>query len=293
MAVAAPAALRPRSRRAVRWSQVLRRSNGASRAAFAFLALVVAVAIVPGLVARYDPDAMSPDAVLAPPSAAHPFGTDEFGRDIASRVVYGARISLTYAVLATAISIAAGTVVGVTTAYYGGAYDNIVMRAVDVLMAFPGILLALIVVTLLGPGLTHAMVAVGIGQAPGVGRVVRSATLGAKSNLYIEASRAVGGSGAWIMWRHLLPNIRHVVLVLATLGYGAAILVGASLSFLGLGAQPPTPEWGSMLETARGYLQSTWWVGVLPGVVLGATLLCVTVVGDQLRDILDPSLRLD
>jgi peptide/nickel transport system permease protein len=160
-------------------------------------------------------------------------------------------------------------------------------------MAFPGILLALIVVTLLGPGLTHAMVAVGIGQTPGVGRVVRSATLGTKSSDYVDASRAAGGSGAWIMRRHLLPNIRHVILVLATLGYGAAILVGASLSFLGLGAQPPTPEWGSMLETARGYLQTNWWVGVLPGVVLGATLLCVNIVGDQLRDLLDPSLRLD
>lgn len=278
---------------APRWARLLRRANGASRAAFVFLAAIVAVAAVPGPVARYDPVQMSPEAVLASPSAAHPFGTDEFGRDIASRVVYGARISLGYAVLATAISITAGTLIGVTTAYYGGAYDNILMRAVDVLMAFPGILLALIVVTLLGPGLTHAMVAVGIGQTPGAGRVVRAATLGTKSNLYIEASRAAGGSGTWIMWRHLLPNIRHVVLVLATLGYGAAILIGASLSFLGLGAQPPTPEWGSMLETARGYLQSNWWVGVLPGVVLGATLLCVNVVGDQLRDIFDPSLRLD
>ena len=271
----------------------MRRANGASRAAFVFLVLVVVVAIAPALATRYDPVAMSPEATLAPPSAAHPFGTDEFGRDIASRVAYGARISLSYALLATTISVAAGTLIGMTAAYYGGTYDNAVMRAVDVLMAFPGILLALIVVTLLGPGLTHAMIAVGIGQTPGVGRVVRSATLGAKSNLYIEASRAAGGSGGWIMWRHLLPNVRHVVLVLATLGYGAAILVGASLSFLGLGAQPPTPEWGSMLETARGYLQSNWWVGVLPGVVLGATLLCVNVVGDQLRDILDPSLRLD
>ncbi len=293
MAIAAAAARRPRSRDAARWRRFVWRSNGASRAAFVFLGLIVAIAVAPGLAARYDPIEMSPDAVLALPSAAHPFGTDEFGRDIASRVVYGARTSLGYAVLATAISTVAGTVIGVTTAYYSGAFDTLVMRAVDVLMAFPGILLALIVVTLLGPGLTHAMVAVGIGQTPGVGRVVRSATLGAKGNLYIEASRAAGGSGAWIMRRHLLPNIRHIILVLATLGYGTAILAGASLSFLGLGAQPPTPEWGSMLETARGYLQSNWWVGVLPGVVLGVTLLCVNVVGDQLRDILDPSLRLD
>jgi ABC-type dipeptide/oligopeptide/nickel transport system permease subunit len=277
----------------VRWGQFVRRSNGASRAAFVFLGLIAATAVAPGLVARYDPVQMAPEAVLAPLSAEHPFGTDEFGRDIASRVIYGASTSLGYAVLATAFSTVAGTIIGVTTAYHPGAFDTLVMRGIDVLMAFPGILLALIVVTLLGPGLTHAMVAVGVGQTPGVGRVIRSAALGAKNNLYVEASRAAGGSGLWIMRRHLLPNIRHVVLVLATLGYGAAILVGASLSFLGLGAQPPTPEWGSMLETARGYLQSNWWVGVMPGVVLGATLLCVNVVGDQLRDILDPSLRLD
>jgi ABC-type dipeptide/oligopeptide/nickel transport system permease subunit len=167
------------------------------------------------------------------------------------------------------------------------------MRIIDVLMAFPGILLALIVVTLLGPGLTHAMVAVGIGQTPGFGRVARSATLSVQNHLNNAAYNGHGAPGDWFKWRHILPNVRHVILVLATLSYGTAILVGASLSFLGLGAQPPAAEWGSMLETARNYLQSNWWVGVLPGLVLGATLLCVNIVGDHLRDILDPSLRLE
>ena len=257
------------------------------------LAAVVLVAVVPRAAARYDPTEIDPDAVLAAPSARHPFGTDEFGRDILSRVAFGARTSLGYAVLATAISVTLGTLVGVTTGFYGGRFDAVAMRLVDVLMAFPGILLALIVITLLGPGLTNAMVAVGLGQAPGFSRVVRSATLDVKSVQYVEAARALGATASGVIWRHIVPNTRHVIFVLATLGYGTAILIGASLSFLGLGAQPPAAEWGSMLETARGYLQTHWWVGVLPGVVLGATLLCINVVADQLRDILDPSLRVD
>ncbi len=236
---------------------------------------------------------MDPVAVLGAPSTAHPFGTDEFGRDILTRVVFGARTSLGYALLATAISVGLGTSVGVTAGFYGGRFDNALMRGVDILLAFPGILLALIVVTLLGPGLTNAMIAVRIGQAPAFSRVVRGATLGVKNSQYVEAARGVGASAARVIWRHILPNVRHVVFVLGSLGYGAAILIGASLSFLGLGAQPPAPEWGSMLETARGYLQSSWWIGVLPGAVLGATLLSINVVGDLLRDVLDPSLRLE
>lgn len=284
---------RPRPPAGPRWRWLGTRSGTGSGAAFAFLAVVVAVAVFPGIVARDDPLRMDTEAVLASPSLAHVFGTDQFGRDILSRVAFGARTSLSYALLATGISVAIGTSVGVSTAFYAGAVDATVMRLIDVLMAFPGILLALIVVTLLGPGLTNAMIAVGIGQVPAFTRVVRGAALGVIHNLYVEAARSAGAPGLWVMRRHLVPNIRHVVLVLATLGYGTAILIGASLSFLGLGAQPPTPEWGSMLETARGYLQSNWWVGVLPGVVLGATLLSINIVGDQLRDILDPSLRLD
>ncbi|HYM68529.1 MAG TPA: ABC transporter permease [bacterium] len=270
-----------------------RRAAVPSAAAFAFLAFVALVALAPRVAARYDPVEMNPAVVLTGPTAVHPFGTDEFGRDILSRVAYGARTSLGYAVLATAISVSLGTVVGVTSGFYAGTFDAVVMRAIDVLMAFPGILLALIVVTLLGPGLTNAMIAIGVGQTPAFSRVVRGATLSIKGNQYIEAAHSMGASGARVMRRHILPNVQHVVFVLATLGYGTAILIGASLSFLGLGAQPPVPEWGSMLETARGYLQTNWWVGVLPGVVLGATLLSINIVGDQVRDMLDPSLRID
>jgi peptide/nickel transport system permease protein len=266
-------------------------SGAAANAAFVFLALVVVVVGFPKLLARYDPVAMNPDLVLAAPGPGHLFGTDEFGRDILSRVAFGARTSLGYAVLATAISVVMGTAVGISAGFYAGAFDSIIMRAVDILQAFPGILLALVVVTLLGPGLTNAMIAVGVGQVPGFSRVVRSATLGVKHSQYLESARSVGAGSLRLMVRHILPNVRHVIFVLATLGYGTAILIGASLSFLGLGAQPPTPEWGSMLETARGYLQTNWWIGVLPGIVLGSTLLSINVVGDYLRDVLDPSLR--
>jgi peptide/nickel transport system permease protein len=276
--------------------QVRRWFRGASLpsvAAAAFLAAVIIFAVAPKLLTRFDPNAVDAVALLAAPSAAHPFGTDEFGRDILTRVLFGARTSLSYAFLATFVSVALGAGIGVTTGFYGKRFDSVVMRGVDILLAFPGILLALIVVTLLGPGLTNAMIAVGIGQAPGFSRVVRGATLGVKSSQFVEAAQGLGATAGRVMWRHIVPNVGHVIFVLASLGYGTAILIGSSLSFLGLGAQPPTPEWGSMLETARGYLQTNWWVGVLPGVVLGATLLSINIVSDQLRDILDPSLRLD
>ncbi len=256
-----------------------------------FILVVAAVAVCPRLVSAYDPTLIQGSLILAPPGLSHPFGTDEYGRDVLSRVAYGARTSLRFALFATSISIAASAIVGAFAAYYGGRFDRLVMRLVDVLMAFPGILLALIVVALLGPGLGQATIAVGFGQAPTFARVVRSSALGVRHRLYVEAAEAVGVPGYRILWRHLFPNIRHTVLVLATLGFAEAILIGASLSFLGLGAQPPTPEWGAMLGEARGYLASAWWTAALPGSVLAATLLSLNIVGDQVRDLLDPRLR--
>jgi peptide/nickel transport system permease protein len=271
--------------------RIARRFHGVSGPAALFIAVVAAVALYPRLVSTTDPTLIQGNLILASPEAGHPFGTDEYGRDLLSRVAYGARTSLRFALVATTISIVASTAVGSFTAYQGGRVDRIVMRLVDVLMAFPGILLALIVVALLGPGLGQATIAVGVGQAPTYVRVVRGSALTVRHRLYVEAAQALGAPGSRIVWRHLFPNIRHTVLVLATLGFAEAILIGASLSFLGLGAQPPTPEWGAMLGEARGYLASAWWTAALPGGVLAATLLSLNIVGDQIRDILDPRLR--
>ncbi len=271
----------------------LRRLTGpGGMLAFGFLAVVVWVALVPQTLARHDPVDVVPEKILTPPSAEFLFGTDQYGRDILSRVAYGTRVSLGFALIATTISVGLGTVAGTLTGFYGGRLDSIVMRGVDILMAFPGILLALIVIALLGPGLATAMVAVGFGQAPAFTRIVRGATLVVKNHQYIEAARAMGSPDVWIMRAHILPNVRYTVLVLMTLGFGASILIGASLSFLGLGAQPPTPEWGSMLGDARGYVRTHWWVATLPGLVLAATLLCINLVGDQIRDLFDPRLKL-
>lgn len=258
-----------------------------------FLAAVSCVAFFPQILARHDPVEVVPEQILQPPTSRYPFGTDQFGRDILARVAYGARTTLGFAMIATTISVGLSTTFGSLAAFYGGQVDGIMMRLVDVLMAFPGILLALIVIALLGPGLAQAMLAVGFGQAPAFTRIVRGAGLVVRSQQYIEAAHAMGAPDAWIVRRHLLPNIRHTILVLMTLGFGAAILIGSSLSFLGLGAQPPTPEWGSMLGDARGYVRTHWWVPTLPGVVLAATLLCINTVGDQIRDVFDPRLKLE
>jgi peptide/nickel transport system permease protein len=259
---------------------------------FSFLAVVAVMTVFPQLIARHDPIEVVPERILAAPDGSFLFGTDQYGRDIFSRVVYGARTTLGFAMLATGISVGLSTAAGMASGFYGGRLDSVFMRGIDVLMAFPGILLALIVVALLGPGMSTAMVAVGFGQAPAFSRIVRGATLVVKSQQYIEAARAMGARDAWIVRAHVLPNVRYTVLVLMTLGFGASILIGSSLSFLGLGAQPPTPEWGSMLGDARGYVRTHWWVPTLPGLVLAATLLCINLVGDQIRDLLDPRLKL-
>lgn len=285
--IAVPVA--PASRLLRRFRRVLGPWGGVT---FGFLVLVVVLAAFPRIVVRHDPIEVTPEQILAPPGADFLFGTDQYGRDIFSRVVYGGRTSLGFALMATIISVGLSTVAGTVSAYYGGRLETLLMRTVDILMAFPGILLALIVVALLGPGLATAMIAVGFGQAPAFTRIVRSATLVVKNQQYIEAARAMGAPDVWIMRAHVLPNVRYTVIVLMTLGFGASILIGASLSFLGLGAQPPTPEWGSMLGDARGYVRTHWWVPTLPGLVLAATLLCINLVGDQIRDLLDPRLKL-
>jgi peptide/nickel transport system permease protein len=228
---------------------------------------------------------------LAPPSRAHLFGTDQFGRDILARVMFGARVSLTSGLLVVLLAMLTGVPLGLIAGYYGGSTDQVISRGIDILLAFPGFLLALAIVSVLGPSLTNAMLAVAISSIPVFTRVVRGSVLSEKAREYILAARALGCGRGRIIFRHLLPNIMGPILVLATLRIGTAILTTAMLSFLGLGAQPPTPEWGEMLATARPYIRQAWWLTLFPGMAITVTVLAVNLLGDGLRDVLDPKLR--
>jgi peptide/nickel transport system permease protein len=205
-----------------------------------------------------------------------------------SRVLYGARISLLVGFISVSIAVVAGTVMGLTSGYYGRWVDTTIMRFVDIMLAFPGILLALALVSILGPSLRNLMIAVGISSVPAYARLVRGSVLSAKENVYVDAARVVGCTDATIMRRHVLPNVVAPVIVLSTLGIAAAILWAAALSFRGLGSQPPTPEWGRMLAEGRNYLREQWWIATFPGLAIMITVLAMNLLGDGLRDVLDP-----
>ena len=228
---------------------------------------------------------------LRPPAAGHPLGTDSLGRDLLARIVWGARVSLMVGVLAMGLGLIGGSTLGLVSGFYGGGADRAVMGLMDVLLSFPGILLALAVVAALGPGLYQVMVAVGITQIPAFARLVRGSVLTVRKTEYAEAARVVGASDARIMVRHIVPNVVSPVIVLASLDIGTAILSSAGLSFLGLGAQPPLPDWGGMINQGRAFLRTAWWVAVFPGLAIMLTVLGFNLFGDGLRDALDPRLR--
>ncbi len=228
---------------------------------------------------------------LERPSALHPLGTDMLGRDLFGRIVWGARISLMVGVLAVAIGFTVGSLLGLLSGFYATLLDRVVMGAMDILLAFPGILLALAIIAALGPGLYQVMIAVGVHQIPSFARVVRGSVLSVRKYEYVDAVRAIGASDIRIMLRHIVPNVIAPVIVLASLDIGTAILASAGLSFLGLGAQPPLPDWGGMINQGRAFLRSAWWVGVFPGLAIMLTVLGFNLVGDGLRDALDPRLR--
>jgi ABC-type dipeptide/oligopeptide/nickel transport system permease subunit len=263
------------------------------QAAMAALAVVVLLALAGVLapaVAPYDPLLMSTGSSFSPPDAQHLFGTDLFGRDILSRTLYGARISLAVAFAAVAMACLAGVTLGLVAGYYGGLLEFVIMRAMDMLLAFPGVFLALIIVALLGTGINNAVLAVGISAIPTYTRTVRGCVAASKGYLYVDAARLVGCRDREIMVRHILPNVIAPVIVLATLGVAWAILNICSLSFLGLGAQPPTPEWGTMLFEGRGWLRQAWWATTFPGLAIMLTVLAVNQLGDGIRDAIDPRL---
>lgn len=228
---------------------------------------------------------------LKPPSAQFPLGTDHLGRSILTRLAFGARTSLQVGVLAVSIGGIAGIIIGSLAGYYGGWVDRTLMGFIDTLLAFPGILLAIAIVAALGPGLVNVMIAVGIRGMPTFARLVRGQVLAVRHREYVEAAHALGAGDGRIITRHIFPNIVAPVIVLASLDIASAILSIAALSFLGLGAQPPTPDWGGMIDQGRQYLRTAWWVGTFPGMAIMVTVLGFNLLGDGLRDVLDPRMK--
>ena len=286
----------PRAARRVRapWARVVprvRRHKGAV-VGTGIVAALVLIALGQSVLAPQSPTKIDITAALNAPGRTHWMGTDQYGRDVYSRVVHGSSISLVIGFISVGIAAAAGTTVGLVAGYDGGRVDALLMRGMDVMLAFPGILLALAIVSVLGPSLHNLMIAVGISGIPYYARLVRGSVLVAKEQLYVEAARVVGVPIPVILIRHILPNVVAPIIVAATLGMGGAILAAAALSFIGLGSQPPTPEWGRMLSEGRDYLRDAWWISTFPGMAIMLAVLGVNMLGDGLRDVLDPRLRI-
>jgi peptide/nickel transport system permease protein len=258
---------------------------------FLILAILF-IAVFSPLISPFDPNELRPRERLQAPSATYWLGTDQVGRDVLSRLMWGARISIYVGVLAVCIGIGGGSIIGLISGYFGGKVDLVLQRVVDTMMAFPLLIFALVLVTVLGPGITNMMIAIGVAVAPGDARVIRSAVLAIKENTYVEAGRAVGITNTRMIFKYILPNVMAPIIVLASLLVAAAIITEASLSFLGLGVQPPTPSWGNMLSAeGRRYMELAPWLAIAPGFCIMITVLAYNLFGDTLRDILDPRLR--
>lgn len=250
----------------------------------------VILAIGAPVFAPYNPANQDAERLLGP-SLQHLFGTDELGRDTFSRIIYGSRISLAVGVFAVLIAFVVGGLLGVIAGFFGGKLDSLIMRFVDILFAFPGLILAIVIAGLLGASSRNAMIAIGVIYAPAFARVVRGSVLGVLSELYIESARVSGASTTAVIARHVIPNIVAPLIVLVTVYLSSAIIAEASLSFLGLGAQPPTPTWGGMLNAARMYMEINPWMAIAPGLAIMLIVLGLNFLGDGLRDVLDPRLR--
>jgi peptide/nickel transport system permease protein len=268
----------------------LTRNKGAVAGAVIF-ALIVLIAIAAPALAPHDPIKLNARHSLESPNRHYWMGTDQFGRDILSRIIYGSRTSVAMGLVAVSISVTTGAFLGLLAGYYGGILDTLVGRLVDLMLAFPGILLALVIIAILGPNLVSAMIAVGISGMPVFIRVVRASVFSLRKTEYIEAARVIGNHDRRIIFRHMLPNVLAPIIVLSSLGIPAAIIAGAALSFLGLGIKPPTPDWGEMLSNGRAYLSAAWWLSTFPGLAIMIIVMAINLLGDGLRDALDPRLR--
>ncbi|MDQ0508051.1 Glutathione transport system permease protein gsiD [Aedoeadaptatus ivorii] len=255
------------------------------------LALLVIMAIFAPVIATHVPEKQDLANRLALPSAAHFFGTDNFGRDIFSNVVYGARISLFIGLAATTISVVIGTIIGAVAGFFGGQVDNVIMRIVDVFLSIPSLILAIAISAVLGNGIRNLILAVSLSGITGYARIVRASVLSVKEQEYVEAAQIGGAGNLRLIFRHILPNCTGPIIVQATLGVGTAILQAASLSFIGLGVQPPTPEWGGMLSAGRDYIRDFPHLTLFPGLAIALTIFSLNLFGDGLRDTLDPKER--
>lgn len=275
------------------WQEVWRRFSNNKRAVvgLAMLLIMIFCAIFAQWIAPYDPIEQDLRNRFAAPDAAHWFGTDELGRDIFSRIIFGTRISISVGLIAVGISLIGGVILGAAAGYYGGKIDNVIMRCMDVLMAIPSILLNIAIVSALGTGLQNVMIAIGISSVPGYCRILRASILSLKDQEFVEASRAAGASDRFIILQHILPNCLAPLTVQATLRIGSAILSCASMSFIGLGIVPPTAEWGSMLSTGRDYIRSAPHLCTFPGAAIMFAIFSMNLIGDGLRDALDPKLK--
>lgn len=256
-----------------------------------FVSGIILVAIMAPLISPYDPLSIDLDSLRMPPSFHHPLGTDNKGRDVLSRILYGARLSLFVSVTATVVSMTIGLFIGLASGYIGGKVDSAITMLIDIVMAFPSLLLAIAISAVLPPGLYTVIIALGVVGWASFARLMRSTVLTIRELPYIEAARALGCSGYRVALRHILPNAMPIAIVVSSLRIGGFILAEASLSFLGLGAQPPTPTWGSMISTGRVYILSAPWMVIAPGLAIAITTVSFNILGDHLRDALDPNLR--
>lgn len=288
-----PSSLKKSNPRAEAFKTFMKRlmKNKAAVVGGVVILFIILVGILGPFLVKTDPNAQNILNKLQPPSKEHWFGTDNFGRDIFSRIVNGTKLTLTVGFLSVFIGGTIGVILGIVAGYYGGAIDTITMRLMDILLAFPGILLALAIVSVLGGSLVNVIIAVGIFSVPAFARIVRGSTLQVKKLEYIDAVRALGASDIRIIFKHILPNILSPIIVQATMRIATAILTASGLAFLGLGAQPPTPEWGAMLSDGRTYMHNAGHMVLIPGMMIVVVVLAFNIFGDGLRDALDPKMK--
>ena len=277
---------KPRATQA--WHLIARNPIGALGGVI--VALVIVTAVLADVVAPFDPTSQLATP-LQPPGGAYPLGTDDFGRDVLSRIIHGARVSLWVGIISVGIALISGSILGLLAGYYGGWIDTIIMRLMDILFGLPAIVLAIAITSVLGPSLNSVLIAIGIVYAPQFSRVARAPTLSLRERDFVTAARAVGAGDLWLVRRHIVPNMTAPIVVQATVAFSTAILTEATLSYLGLGTQPPTPSWGTMLNAGKQVLLLAPWNSIFPGLAIALTVLGFNLLGDGLRDALDPRLR--